>query len=128
MSFRDMHWRVMAPQRARTSRGPQLVLRGCTDGAVRLTITRAAREAVGIRQDYELLLNGRAIAVRATTRDNPNRRRVQVGSGQSTITDVGRDILHVRQGERFELDVTVEDGHAWSVLPDALVARMKERG
>lgn len=101
-----------------------MVLIGDPTGSVKLMLNQALRTAVGIEREYELLLNGRAIAVRAAP-PKAMHRRVVSASGQSTVTALGREVFRMQPGERFELPATIDDGHAWAYLPDTLVRRMK---
>ena len=129
MSFADMTFRLVPLERR--TRGntapPTLTLigkAGKTEDLVQLYLNQSLRRALGIERRYELLLNGRAIAVRAAGPKAQHPRTVST-AGASTVTVFGRDVLRVRPGERWEMPATIEDDHAWTYLPDELVRRMK---
>lgn len=127
MGFADMTFRVVPLDRRPRGGSPTLTLigkAGKTEDPVLLMLNQSLRREIGIDRTYELLLNGRAIAVRAAGPKAQHARSVST-AGSSTITVFGREVLKVRPGERWEMVATIEDGHAWSYLPDALVARMR---
>lgn len=126
MGFADMSFKLIVPNNTRGRRvTPTLRVATNAKGTGRISINRVLRERLGIRQHVEILVNGKAIAVRACAANAQGARRVSK-NGEATITDITQ-MLDVRPGESYLLDTELDPPHAIGYLPDALVLRMRQR-
>lgn len=128
MRFSDFEWRVVSPEPAVAARAATITIgrrRSSKANTAYLAINAQVRKALGINRHIELLINGKAIAIRPATATSPTARRVTT-KNEVPISRLGIDVLRLAPGERYALPVTVEEGHAWALLPDELVRRMRE--
>ena len=127
--FAEMSWTLVPPEPRQTTptrRKPTLRITMNAKGMAYLSIPKAAIDQLRIDRHIELLVNGRAIAVRAADKDDRNARSIAKSNRTSGITAFATKVLHLRPGESVRMDATIEDGHCWAYLPDELVRRMRE--
>ena len=129
MGFADMQWkaidviprtykgRKLAPPTIRLYRHPKAV-------SINVTMTRATAEALHLtpgESHIAVLLNHRAIAIRQADPGETSARKLDK---QRRVTV--RELANlIKPGESWGIDVTIEDGAAWGVLPDQMVERLK---
>ena len=128
MGFSDMTWKIVPPEPKPAPPKPKLRMRlACSaKGSGYLLVSRQVREQLCINGYVEVLVNGKAIAVRAADKHAQAPRTITKSTGQVTIAQLARNVFRMQPKESYRLDVEIEDGHAWAYLPDDVVRRMRE--
>lgn len=128
--FAEMTWRIVPPEpskRGRTGGIPCMRITVNAKGNAYLTVPRAAVKQLRIDRHIELLVNGRAIALRAAAKSDPNARTIAKSNHTTGCTAFAVNVLRMKPGESFRMEATIEDGHCWAYLPEELVRRMQSR-
>lgn len=127
MGFADMQWKVVPvdPDERRRAQVFMRLFRPHGGGSGNILLSSQLRKELHVGEAVELLLNGRAIAVRPADKGSQEPRKVSKSTGQFTASRVVVGLLRFEPGESVRLPATIEDGHAWAWLPDELVERMR---